>query len=148
MKIEFLIPIYIGVVGLLQGSLNKEMSLEIGAAHSVLIGMIISVILGVGFYFVVKLNPGYFSDFYIIKKGLDAWQWWYIFPGILGFTIVLLLPHGIHAMGAVKFTILLVAAQMIFSVCWDIWVEKMPISTFKWLGMFFAFVSVFIGSFK
>lgn len=142
MKLIYLLPIIIGMVGILQGALNKEMSLEIGVGQTVLVGMTLTFIFGVLFYLVVKFFPGLFNPIYHLKAPLTTWRWWFIIPGLLGLIIVGLFPEAIYELGAVKTTILIVAAQVIFSVCWDLFVEKLPVTTFKWLGMAFAFLSV------
>ena len=142
MKLIYLLPIIIGMAGILQGGLNKEMSLKIGVGQTVLVGQPLTFIFGVLFYLVVKFFPGLFSPIYHLKAPLMTWKWWFIIPGFLGLLIVSLFPEAIHELGAVKTTVLIVAAQVIFSVFWDMTVEKLPISTFKWLGMVFAFISV------
>jgi len=142
MKLIYLLPIIIGTIGILQGALNKEMAIEIGVGQTVLIGMTLTFFFGIAFYLLVKFFPENFNTIYHLKAPLTTWKWWYFVPGILGLLIVALFPEAIYELGAVKTTVLLVAAQMIFSVFWDITIEKLPINPFKWIGMAFAFLSV------
>ncbi|RLA61467.1 MAG: hypothetical protein DRQ88_07970 [Epsilonproteobacteria bacterium] len=148
MKLIYLLPIIIGMVGILQGALNKEMSLQIGVGQTVLIGMTLTFIFGITFYLVVKFFPDLFNPIYHLKAPLTTWRWWYLIPGVLGLLIVALFPEAIYELGAVKTTVLLVAAQMVFSIFWDVTVEKLPITTFKSIGMVFAFLSVFFMGLK
>ena len=142
MKLIYFLPIIIGMVGILQGALNKEMSLQIGVGQTVLVGMTLTFIFGIIFYFTVKFFPDLFNPIYHLKAPLTTWRWWFIIPGFLGLIIVGLFPEAIHELGAVKTTILIVAAQVIFSLFWDSMIEKLPITPFKWLGMVCAFLSV------
>jgi transporter family-2 protein len=148
MKLIYLLPIIIGMVGILQGALNKEMALKIGVGQTVLVGMTLTFVFGVLFYLAVKFFPGLFNPIYHLKAPLTTWRWWFIIPGILGLVIVGLFPEAIYELGAVKTTILIVAAQVIFSLFWDSMIEKLPITPFKWLGMVFAFISVVLMGLK
>jgi transporter family-2 protein len=141
MKILFLlIPVLLGVIGLLQGGLNKEIGHIIGVAQATLVGMVITLLIAIVFFYAVKFSPEFFAPIYHIKAPIFTWRWYFIIPGILGFLIVSLLPWAFLELGAVKATILIVAAQMIFSVFWDISVEKLPINSSKIIGMVFVFI--------
>lgn len=139
------IPVLLGVIGLLQGGLNKEIGQIIGVAQATLVGMIITLIIAIIFFYVVKMFPNSVAPIYHIKAPFLTWRWYFIIPGILGFLIVSLLPWAFFELGAVKTTILIVAAQMIFSVYWDLSIEKLPINSYKIIGMIFVFIgTVFI----
>lgn len=143
MNWSVLIPLTIGAVGILQGSLNSKMSGQIGLAQSILLGNVIIVFISIAFYLWARQSPTTFPEFVQVKASLFTWKWWYIFPAIFGMTVVTGLPFAIFQLGAVKVTVFLIAAQMVASVLWDLGVEKMPMTTMKSLGMFFAALSVF-----
>ena len=143
MNWSVLIPLFIGTVGILQGSLNSRMSGQIGLAQSILLGNVIIVFFSIAFYLWVKSSPASFPEFIQVKASLFTWKWWYIFPAIFGFCVVAGLPFAIFKLGAVKVTVFLIAAQMVASVLWDLSVEKIPMTSMKAIGMFFAGLSVF-----
>ncbi len=130
------------MVGIIQASLNKQLALDIGLAQTTFIGMSISFILGLGFYIFVKENPQAFPSFFEVKRPITYFKWWYIFPGMMGFFIILSLPGPIKEIGAVKVTILIIAGQIIASSFWDYFVENLTLNAFKALGIFFAILSV------
>lgn len=144
MSFAIIIPFALGIIGIMQGFLNKQMSLTIGVAHATLLTCIMTVLISAPFYFLVKYYPQYFPDFFHVKEGLSFFKNWYWIPGTLGFFIVAGLPFAFAKYGAVKVTILLIAAQMMASVGWDVFVEKIPVVTQKILGMVLAFGSVLL----
>jgi bacterial/archaeal transporter family-2 protein len=142
MKLIYLISLFIGIFGILQAALNKQVSLEIGVTHATLIGMTITFIMGLALYFLIKENPSLLPPFYSIKKPITYFKWWYVIPAFLGFFIIFFLPQSIKDLGAVKVTILIIAGQIISSTTWDYFVDHVPLTLYKILGIFFAIVSM------
>jgi transporter family-2 protein len=142
MNLTYLIPIAIGIAGILQGGVNRNMSNDIGLAQSILIGNVIIVAYSLILYFWIQKDPEAFPSFMRVKASLTTFKWWYIFPSIFGFIIVAGISYGIYKLGAVKVTVVIVAAQMLTSIAWDIGVEKTPVNLFKSLGLLFAAISV------
>lgn len=142
MKWIYLIPLLIGILGILQGALLKNVSVEIGVAHATLITMAIYFFLGVVLFFLVRSNPQIVPAFYAVKSPLTYFKWWYLIPGIIGFFIVLFFPQAMHSLGAVKVTILIIGGQIITSTLWDFFVDKIPFTSFKFLGLLFAILSL------
>lgn len=142
--LTLLVPFTLGVIGILQGGLNRQISNTIGVAQATLISNIVTVLICIAFYFFVKSFPQFFPEFFRIKAPIATYQWWYIFPAIFGFMIVAGLPYAIAEIGAVRVIILLVAAQMLTGVAWDYWVEHIHLSPQKFLGMVAAMISVLL----
>jgi len=135
--------LFLGSVGILQGGLNKQMANHIGVAQSTLVGNLLTALFSVLFFILVKVKPDYFPSFFQVKSSpFETWQWWYIIPAIFGICIVMGLPFSIYKLGAIKVTIGLIAAQMVTSVLWDIWVEKLTLSPTKVIGLLLAAASV------
>jgi len=142
MKWIYIIPLLIGILGILQGALIKNVSLEIGAAHAILITMAIYFFLGIVFFIVISNNPQILPSFYAVKFPLTYFKWWHLLPGVLGFFIVLFFPQAMHQLGAVKVTILIIAGQIITSTLWDFFIENISLTPFKFLGIIFAILSL------
>lgn len=139
------LPLLLGFLGILQGALNKTMSSTIGLTWMVLVGNAITLAVCICFFLVVKTYPTYFPDFVKIKT--LSFKWWYIVPGIFGFIFVAGMPLAFYKVGAVKTTVGLIAAQMVTSVLWDIFVDGINVSFNKGLGIAFAFASVIMITF-
>ena len=142
--ISLLVPFTLGVIGILQGGLNRQISNSIGVAQATLISNVVTVLICIGFYFLVKSFPQLMPEFFRVKAPITTYQWWYIFPAIFGFMIVAGLPYAIAEIGAVRVIILLVAAQMLTGVAWDFWVENIHLTPQKFLGMIAAMISVLL----
>lgn len=142
MKWIYVIPLLIGILGILQGALIKNVALEIGVAHAVLITMTIYFLLGIGLFIAISNNPQILPAFYAVKFPLTFIKWWYFLPGLLGFFIVLFFPQAMNQLGAVKVTILIIAGQIITSTLWDYFIEHISLTPFKFLGIIFAILSL------
>jgi bacterial/archaeal transporter family-2 protein len=142
MKLVYIIPLLIGILGILQGALIKNVSLEIGVAHAILIAMTIYFFLGIVLFIFIRSSPQALPPFYAIKYSLTYFKWWYLIPGLLGFFIVFFFPQAMNELGAVKVTILIVGGQIITSTLWDFFVDEISLTSYKAMGLFFAILSV------
>lgn len=142
MNLIMLLPLFIGCAGILQGTINRQVATHIGVAQASLITNAVTVLICIAFYTLVKANPSLVPDFFQVKAPLTTYKWWFIFPPIFGFCIIAGIPFAFAKLGAVKVTVLLVAAQMVTSVVWDIFVEDIGINLMKFAGILFALISV------
>jgi transporter family-2 protein len=142
MNWSMLIPLLIGCVSILQGTLNRQVATHIGVAQATLITNAVTFMICIGFYFVVKSMPHLVPEFFQVKAPITTYKWWFILPPIFGFCIIAGMPFAFAKLGAVKVTVLLVAAQMATSVVWDIYVEDIGINLMKFAGIIFAIISV------
>lgn len=142
MNWSILIPLFLGSLGILQGTLNRQVANHIGVAQATLITNTVTMIICIGFYFLVKSTPGLVPDFFQVKAPIMTYKWWFIFPPIFGFCIIAGMPFAFAKLGAVKVTVLLIAAQMATSVIWDLFVEDIGINLMKFAGIVFALISV------
>lgn len=142
MNWTILLPLFIGSFGILQGALNRQIAMTIGVTQATLITNIVTFIICIGFYFLVKSFSHVFPEMFQIKAPITTYKWWYIFPPIFGFLIIAGIPFAIAKLGAVKVTVGLIAAQMVTSIVWDMVVEDISLNLMKVIGIFFAFLSV------
>lgn len=142
MNWSMLIPLFIGCVGILQGTINRQVATHIGVAQATLITNAVTVVICIGFYLLAKSSPDLFPEFFQVKAPITTYKWWFIFPPLFGFCIIAGMPFAFAKLGAVKVTVLLVAAQMATSVVWDIYVEDIAINLMKFAGIIFALISV------
>lgn len=137
-----LLPLFLGCIGILQGTLNSQISNTIGVTQASLITNIGTVIICLSFYFVVRAYSHLVPEFFQIKAPITTYKWWFLFPPLFGFLIIAGMPYAIMKLGAVKVTVGLIAAQMITSVVWDMMVEGISLNIMKFIGIIFAFLSV------
>jgi len=142
MNWSILLPISLGVVGILQGGLNRQVSEYVGVAQATLITNLVTAVMCIGLFIWAKQYNEALPSIFQIKAPLTTYKWWFIFPPIFGVLIVAGMPYAIAELGAVKVTVGLIAAQMITSVLWDILVEDINLNLMKIAGIVFAFISV------
>ncbi len=142
MNWTFLIPIAVGISGILQGGFNRNMSNQLGLAQALLLGNILVLFYSVILYFAAAKFPESLPDMFRLKAPLATFKWWYIFPSLFGLIIITGIPLGISKIGAVKVTVLIVVAQMVTSILWDVFVDKLPINAMKGLGLLFSLIAV------
>jgi transporter family-2 protein len=144
MNFSLVIPFLLGAIGITQGMINRQMSANIGLTQTVFIGNIVTILVCVVLVMLVKFFPQAFPEIFQFRSGPTSFKWWYIIPGIFGFIIVAGLPYAIYKLGAVKVTVGLIVAQMVVSVLWDIFVEKIPLNLAKSLGLLLAGLSTLL----
>ncbi|MFG1501443.1 DMT family transporter [Halobacteriovorax sp. XZX-3] len=141
-NLAIIVPLFIGCIGILQGAINRLMTNDIGLTWMALLGNFVTLVVCIGFFFFVKYNPEFFPEFVRLKD--FQFKWWYVIPGFFGFLFVVGLPLGIYEVGAVKTTVGLIAAQMVTSVLWDVFVENISLTVPKGLGILMAIGSVIL----
>ena len=142
MNWTILFPIGLGVMGILQGAINRQVSTYVGVAQATLITNIATMFMCTALYFFVKQYSEALPALFHLKAPITTYKWWFIFPPIFGVLIVAGMPYAIFELGAVKVTVGLIAAQMVTSVVWDIFVEDINLNLMKIAGIVFAFISV------
>jgi transporter family-2 protein len=142
MNWSILLPVSLGIVGILQGGLNRQVSSYVGVAQATLITNLVTAVICIFLFIWAKQCNESLPAIFQIKAPLSTYKWWFIFPPIFGVLIVAGMPYAISELGAVKVTVGLIAAQMITSVCWDIFVEDINLNLMKVAGIVFAFISV------
>ncbi len=142
MNSALLIPLFLGAISILQGAINKQISGKLGIIQTALIGNAVTLLVCFLVYFYAKKNNDQLPEIMRIKPSILTYEWWYIFPAVFGFFIVAGMPLAISKIGAAKVTVGLIAAQMITSSLWDVFVENLPFNTPKAMGILFAILSV------
>lgn len=127
MNLYWLIPIIIGTITVLQGTLNRNMGASFGLGTAVFLNSAIVMLMGTVLFGLVWRQPELFPPLF---RGDFSWQkvsWWMILPGIFGFCIITGIPWAISKLGAAKVFVAIIAAQIVASMLWDaITMGKMP----------------------
>lgn len=134
----YLLPLSVGIFTILQATLNKQMSNDLGLIHSLMIGNSIILLVNIALYFWVQKSPAAFPEFFHVKASLASFKLWYIIPAFFGLGIIIGIPFSIFKVGAAKTTIILVCAQLVTSASWDLLIEKIPLTLNKVLAMLLA----------
>ena len=144
MSFATLIPFILGMIGILQGAFYRKISESIGLTHAVAIGNTFAFLLTIPIVIFIYKNPQWFPDYIQFKSPIGAFKWWYLVPGFFGIFIVFGLPMAITKIGAVRSTVLIIIAQIITSIAWDLGVEHLQLSLTKWIAMVLGVISAIL----
>lgn len=142
-----LAAVIVGFVGVVQGAFNKNISMDLGVAHTAFVGSIVTLLSAAIFYLAVKASPDSYAEFFRLKAPLSYYKWWFPIPAICGFIFIAALPFAFAGLGAVKASVILIGSQMITSVLWDYFVDGIEVNLMKLAGIVLAFLSVLLISF-
>ncbi len=137
-----LAPFAIGFMSVLQNALNKQLSFQYGLALVLLVNAFM-ILAATGFlYAFAQVAPEKLGGFIAGSGAAFEWKWWYVFPGLFGFSVIFGIPFCMKELGALTVFISFVTAQVICSMLWDVFVDGMPIVTTKLIGAVIALVGV------
>lgn len=137
-----MIPVGMGAAAVLQAGLNRQIGGAWGLPIATLMNSMILTLAAIGTYLFVRFSGWGVPELFRIRDGFPRISWWYFVPGILGFTLISGMPYSIARIGALKTFVFFIGAQLVMSIVWDLWVEKIPISWSRVTGI----VLVFLGS--
>ena len=149
MKFFYLaLPFFLGVLAILQAGLNRI----IAKSHHLVSVVLFNNTVVLGFSVLVWL---FFKQFYSeslktappllgTPSSSATLQWWYFVPGLAGFLFVLLLPYSIARLGASRVFLMLILAQIIGGVVWDLHIENQEVPLSRYLAVLFALLAALI----
>lgn len=147
----YVVPVILGVAVVLQGILNRKIGSTIGLSTAVLINALVFVVLSGALFGLSYLKPQIFPEFLrlppsplksaLADGGAPLWLYW--IPGFCGFLLVLGVPFAIHAIGPSKTFVVLVSAQIAFSVLLELAVQS-QLNPWKLLGAGLAMVGAYL----
>lgn len=145
--IPILIPIVLGLAAVLQSGLNRNISQHFGLLKTTFINACVflaATALILAFSMMMKSQ----NQLLELKGTMSEFRLWHILPALFGVALVIGLPYSFIKIGAAQTFILVIGAQLLSSALWDQWVEDIPITMTKLLGLSIAFVGVIVFNWK
>ncbi len=142
-----LIPLTIGSIGVLQGTLNRAMGQSIGLAPAITINSIFVILIALTLHTLVRWRPELFPELFHDRFAFSELSAWMVLPGIFGFCIIAGLPWAISKLGAARVFLAVIVAQVVVSMIWDAVVSKEPISLTRGLGAVLTIAGVALANF-
>lgn len=128
----FLIITYLGFAAVLQGGLNRQISTDWGLPPTVLANAVVLLVCaGIVFLATLSAAPESLLAHRQFLANLSLRQ---LLPGLLGFSIVFLIPYTIAQYGALNVFLGLIAAQLFASGLWDYWFEGQGLNIYRLTG--------------
>lgn len=133
MQMDLVVPFVLGVVAVLQATLNREIAAHTGLAVATTLNMAVATVCALGFA-VYCAARGEQTGFLQWHADASAFRAWWLVPGLVGFLIVLGLPWSVQRIGALSTFVALVGAQMLASALWDRYATGIPLTAPRVLG--------------
>ncbi len=146
MSLYLLIPLFIGAVAVLQGTLNREMANIMGLGSAILVNSILVLFLGGGIYALARFRPEWVPELFRGELVWDKMTWWMVLPAIFGFCIIAGIPWAMSKLGASKVVVAMVVAQIVVSMLWDLLVDHKPLGWMRIVGGLLAIAGVVLVS--
>ncbi|MEO5668504.1 MAG: DMT family transporter [Bdellovibrionota bacterium] len=135
--VVYVLPLIVGLCGVLQGGLNKRLAAEWGLGW-VLMSTSVLVLLFSGVLLALDVYPG--------KMNFSELKWWHALPGVFGFLVVLCIPISIARIGALPSFLIVVASQIVASGAWDKFVEGAELPWTRVAGASLALVGAWLAT--
>jgi uncharacterized membrane protein YdcZ (DUF606 family) len=139
------IPIILGLGVVIQGLLNRRIGAAIGLTTAVLINAVVffalsAIVIAASYlkpdWFPAMLKPPATSFREAALSGPSYWLYW--IPGFFGFLLVLGIPFSIQQMGPSKTFVILIVAQVVFSLLAERLLFDASFSNMKLVGAMLA----------
>lgn len=132
LSLAILLPLIVGFSIVLQGTLNRAYSGNIGMGSAIFMNGVV--------FFVASMIYWYFNR----MAGFDWGQitFWHVLPGLFGFLIVLLTPLSIGAIGGTLTFALIIASQLILSLV----IETLQTKAMPSMAVIVGVVLLIVGS--
>lgn len=141
-----LIPILLGVLSVVQNTINRSLGLIHGLSTVVLLNLVLATLVSLAFWICSRYIPGDGASWLTGTIALRDLGVWHFLPGIFGFLIVLGLPFAINELGASRVFVGFVVAQILTSFMWDILVDRAPVVTTRVIGGILTIAGLFLVS--
>lgn len=147
MNLYLVLPLFLGFSVVTQGILNRKIAAEWGLPSTVLLNAAVFFILSGILFLLTRVFPEYFPDYLRVHQfNLQKTKYWFLFPGMCGFFLVLGVPWALQNIGPSKTFILLIVAQTVLSVMADKWIFHTEVSMMKLVGSIVALMGALIVS--
>lgn len=135
MIVNICLPLLIGALGVLQNTLNRQLSPAFGLPWLLLINGLVLAACGILFFLSIRiLPPDSLPPIYRMSAGARLFEPASLVPGLFGFFIIASAPWAIERMGATRVFIGIIAAQLLVSMLWDWLVESASVSAWRLVG--------------
>lgn len=147
MLFSVVFPLLIGSFGVLQNTINKKYAETLGMPAALIVNNIVLLSCSLLLFFAIRLVPSEnLPEIFRQKETFTSVGVRHLIPGLLGFFIITCAPWAIERVGAVRVFIGIIAAQVVVSLLWDIFVDAVPVSPTRAVGAVLALVGALLAT--
>ncbi len=134
-----IVPFIVGIIAVLQASVNKKISSTLGLAPTVTLATGLLALQGLVLLFLtIKMKEKLPSIYHLRHQSFGEFiqniEWWYILPGLGAFVFIACMPWVVSKVGAFSAFLALICGQVFTSILWDFFQEGKPITIHKIIG--------------
>ena|SRR3989344_3236256 len=146
MLFAYLLSVYLGFAAVLQGGVNRKIAAHWGYPGATLLNSFVILVLSAVVFTLVRVvdPPELFKD----KSAFTGFAWWYLLPGIFGFSLIFLVPVAIEKLGALNLFVALIASQLLGGAVWDYFMEGIPVTKARLAGAALAFAGALLATLR
>jgi len=145
MSLIKILPLILGGAIVIQARLNKTIAETNGLSTAGMINGVLVAVFAVAVFVLSYCYPAYFPEIIPFQKNKgQSFQWWYFLPGIIGFSLVMIIPLVIMGMGTLPVFLGIIAGQIIVSIFWDAYYDNIPIDSARVIGAVLTFVGAML----
>lgn len=141
--LSLIVPIFLGILIVLQAGLNRKIALSLGLPGTVFLNAVV-LLGGAGvLLFYAQHNPELFQRPEVQQL---QFAWWWLLPGLFGLTLVFGAPFAVSRWGASQTFIAIISAQLLMSLIWDWKIENLEMSWPRIAGCALVWVGVILAN--
>ena len=140
------VPAIVGVFTVVQAGMNRHVAKSWGLPAAVLLNGAILTVVALAVF--VWARASGVSGLFAGKADWTAFRPFWLISGVLGFGIVLGIPFAMDKIGATRAFVVIVSAQMIGSVLWDLALDGVRPTPARLGGALLAIGSAVLVSWK
>src|ERR1051325_8139294 len=133
-----LVPFLLGGLAGVRVALNKRSAAVMGLTQAVILNAGVLLVVAIGFFVYARATRADWGEWLSGSGGPGAFQLWWVIPGLCGLTLVAGMPWAVQRIGALNTFVVLVAAQMLFSILWDQLADGIAMSAPRVIGAVLA----------
>ena len=134
MTAALIVPFTLGCLAVLQVALNKRIAGVMGLTQAVILNAFVLLVVALAFWLMARGSREQLGEWLVGSGGPGDFQLWWVIPGLCGLTLVAGMPWAAARIGALQTFVLMVAAQMVFSILWDHFAEDLPVTLPRVVG--------------
>ncbi len=139
-------PVLLGTLVVFQPLLNRMIFDERGLSFAAWLNSVVLVTVATS-VLLLCLYLGERCPEFLRPRMAGMIRWWYVVPGLLGLTLVLLVPLSMRQFGAFTTVLAMLVGQLGTSVVWDLVADGRPITPTRIAGLVCAGIGAYL-SFK
>ncbi len=143
MNLFFFVGLSLGAIVVLQPTLNRAIGEDHGMAMAVFLNALVGFSLTALFFFIIWLFPERFNQA-LQFKSQAGFRFWYILPGAMGLTLVLMVPLTMKNIGAFSTVLIMLAGQIATSFFIDVAINQQAFSLSRGMGLILALTGAYL----